>query len=363
MHPFASTLWTGTLTVLVLAVIQDAAFPATPLAPEVSRWQPHDFAFTATLSEGNPFLVGFAATVHGPDGKTFRVPGFYDGGDAWKVRVSPTSEGQWSLVTESDLAALDGKEATFTCVPNLNPNVHGGLRVDSAHPHHFVFEDGTRHFLLGYECDWLWALDMNDPALPTVNAFLDKLTLHGFNHVILNSYAHDTGWCKGTTGDQDYGPPLLYAWEGSNDRPDHSRLRLAYWQHYDRVIEAMYRRGVTAHVLMKVYNKMVNWPPKGSVEDDLFFRWLIARYAAYMNGLDVDLFVDAVLYDPFNTTADINRDGAVTGLDVDPFVAALLGEDGSLQQIPEPSTLLLCIIGVGVVGEWRKWCGLRSSMN
>ncbi|HUT94648.1 MAG TPA: DUF4038 domain-containing protein [Thermoguttaceae bacterium] len=283
MHPFASTLWTGTLTVLVLAVIQDAAFPATPLAPEVSRWHPHDFAFTATLPEGNPFLVSFAATVHGPDGKTFRVPGFYDGGDAWKVRVSPTSEGQWSLVTESDLPALDGKEATFTCVPNLNPNVHGGLRVDSSHPHHFVFEDGTRHFLLGYECDWLWALDMNDPALPTVSAFLDKLQSAGFNHVILNTYAHDTGWCKGTTGDQDYGPPPLYAWEGSNDRPDHSRLQLTYWQHYDRVIEAMYRRGVTAHVLMKVYNKMVNWPPKGSVEDDLFFRWLIARYAAYPN--------------------------------------------------------------------------------
>ena len=283
MRSIGSLLRTGALTVLLLTVTHDSAFPAAPRAPEVSRWQPHDFAFTAKLPEGNPFLVRFAATVHAPDGKTFRMPGFYDGGDTWKVRVSPPTEGEWSLVTSSNLPALHGKKAAFTCIRNSNSKVHGGLRVDPTHPHHFVFEDGTRHFLMGYECDWLWALDMNDPNLPTVNAFLDKLTAHGFNYVILNSYAHDTGWCKGTTGDYDYGPPPLYAWEGSNEQPDHSRFMLAYWQHYDRVIEAMHGRGVTAHMLMKVYNKKVKWPPKGSVEEDLFFRWLIARYAAYPN--------------------------------------------------------------------------------
>ena len=74
-----------------------------------------------------------------------------------------------------------------------------------------------------------------------------------------------------------------FAWEGSNEKPDHSRFNLAYWQHYDRVIEALHQRGMIAHVMIKVYNKMVNWPAKGSAEDDLFFRWLIARYAAYPN--------------------------------------------------------------------------------
>jgi Protein of unknown function (DUF4038)/Putative collagen-binding domain of a collagenase len=49
------------------------------------------------------------------------------------------------------------------------------------------------------------------------------------------------------------------------------------------VIEAMFRRGIVAHILMKVYNKQVNWPANGSAEDDLYFRWLIARYAAYPN--------------------------------------------------------------------------------
>jgi hypothetical protein len=36
--------------------------------------------------------------------------------------------------------------------------LHGGLIVDPLHPHHFIWQDGTRYFLMGYECDFLWIL-------------------------------------------------------------------------------------------------------------------------------------------------------------------------------------------------------------
>ena len=74
-----------------------------------------------------------------------------------------------------------------------------------------------------------------------------------------------------------------------------------------------------------------------------------------VNGLDVEPFVFALLNEPFNLRADMNGDGAVSGLDVDPFVAVLLGGDGGTQAIPEPSTLLLTLVALGVVGGWRKW--------
>ena len=89
---------------------------------------------------------------------------------------------------------------------NANPKVHGVLRVDKEHPHHFIFDDGTRFFMQGYEYDWLWALDMDKPGVPTVEQSLDLLARHGFNYVILNSYAHDTNWRKGRSGPDDYGP-------------------------------------------------------------------------------------------------------------------------------------------------------------
>lgn len=49
------------------------------------------------------------------------------------------------------------------------------------------------------------------------------------------------------------------------------------------------------------------------------------NYDGEVNDLDVDPFVHAVINDPFNVRGDMNGDGVVTGLDVDPFVAALVG--------------------------------------
>ena len=66
-----------------------------------------------------------------------------------------------------------------------------------------------------------------------------------------------------------------------------------------------------------------------------------------VNGLDVEPFVDVLLTSRFDVAADMNGDGAVNGLDVDPFVAAVVR---GTQSVPEPSTLLLCIVALGVVG-------------
>jgi len=250
---------------------------------QVPRWQPHDFEFSSNITQAKPFQVVFSADVAGPDGTKFSLPGFYDGNATWKVRVSPTSEGNWSLVTHSSVPDLDNRRLSFVATVNPSPAQHGPLGVDPAHRHQFVFADGTHFFPMGYECDWLWALDTNDPELKVLNPFLDKIAANGFDFVILNAFAQDTSWRKGKTGPDDYGPPPIYPWAGSNEQPDFTRFNLAYWQHYDRVIAALYQRGIQAHILMKVYNKQVNWPANGSAEDDLYYRWLIARYTAYPN--------------------------------------------------------------------------------
>ena len=257
---------------------QETEDPAT-----VQRWQPHDFTFSSTREYENPFGVSFEGTLTAPDGSSFVCPGFFDGEGIWKLRVSPTEEGDWKISTRSSDPDLDGIELAFQCDENQNPNVHGGLRINPDHPRHFVFEDGTPYFLLGYECDWLWALGMRDQDISPVGRFLDDLAAHGFNHLILNAYAHDTSWKEGQTDSSDYGPPPFYAWGGSNKKPDHSQFNLEFWRHYDGVIAALYERGIIAHVMIKVYNKKVKWPKKGSVDDDRYFRWLIARYAAYPN--------------------------------------------------------------------------------
>lgn len=267
---------------VMVAVFSAAIFSFAQVA-NVPRWHPHDFVFTSSGMHENPFTVEFTADVEGPAGKTLTTLGFYDGNNTWKVRISPDTEGRWTIRTRSNDEQLSGKSIDFLCVPNNNPSNHGGLRIDFRHPYHFVFDDGTRYFMMAYECDWLWALDLTNETLPTLNPFLDKLAVFGFNNIVLNTYAHDSKWTEGKTEVDDYGPPPVYAWEGSNEKPIHGRLNLKFWKHYDQVIEAMMKRGIVAHIMIKVYNKMVNWPKQGSYEDELFFRWVIARYAAFPN--------------------------------------------------------------------------------
>ena len=74
-----------------------------------------------------------------------------------------------------------------------------------------------------------------------------------------------------------------------------------------------------------------------------------------INGLDIDPFVDVLLNGPYDPAMDYNEDGAVNGLDVDPFVSCVIG--GGTTAVPEPSTLLLALIAMGVIGGWRMWGG------
>lgn len=251
--------------------------------PSVQKWKPYDFEFKSALAPANPFTVAFYAEINGPDGAKFTLPGFYDGNSTWKIRFSPTKEGKWTLTTHSEIADLNNRIVQLYCERNKNKAIHGSIQLDSVNTQHFVFEDGTRWFPVGYEANWLWALDAKDNTLPTLQPFLDKLKKFGFNFILLNAYAYDTKWCLGKTATDDYGPPELFPWGGSYQNTDFSSFNLEYWQHFDRVMEALYKRGISAHLYIKVYNKMVNWPINNSPQDDLYYRWIIARYAAFPN--------------------------------------------------------------------------------
>ena len=255
---------------------------AVRAAVTIEQYHTHDFEFRAQV-DGNPFEVELTGIFTGPAGAQLRVPGFYDGGGVWKIRFSPTRLGAWELRTQSPVAALSGQSKSIRCVANRNPAIHGGLRIDPAYPYHFVHEDGTRYFLMGYECDWLWALVMREPSGAAMRAFIDQLAARGFNHLITNVYAHDTTWSPGRQNQWDYGPPELFAWEGTNERPDHSRFNPAFFRLYDRMMEYLRDKGIVAHLMLKVYNKLVNWPAGGSRDEARYFHYIVARYQAFSN--------------------------------------------------------------------------------
>ena len=173
------------------------------MADVVQQYHPHDLRLSAgAVASGaggaDPFLVEVRAVLEGPDGRRTAVPGFYDGDGTWVVRVCPNERGTWRYTLESAVPALAGRRGELHCVASQNPRVHGALRVDPLHRHHFVYEDGERPFVLGYEANWLWALGFLDQGEARLRRFVEQIAGFGFNHVFVNAYAHDTRWRPGT---------------------------------------------------------------------------------------------------------------------------------------------------------------------
>lgn len=250
------------------------------------RYNPIDIELTGTCKLDNPFYARLEGEFLGPEGQKIVIPGFYDGDaePAWKVRFSPTAVGTWTYEIHSEDIVLEVSEGTVQCSENMNSNIHGSLKVDADYPHHFIHEDGVHRFVMPYECNWLWAMDMDETGENKAEALINTIKQYGFNEILMNIYAHSCHWTEERRNDpNNYGCPGQYLWEGTNEHPDHSRMNLAFFKLYDKVMDLLLREGIQVHMYFKVYNKAVNWPAKYSKEEDMFFKYVTARYQAYCN--------------------------------------------------------------------------------
>ena len=114
----------------------------------------------------------------------------------------------------------------------------------------------------------------------------------GFSAINMSAYAWE--WPsvgKAAVDTTDFGPPDLYAWAGNNTTPDHTRFNTAFWNHYDRVVDYLFQKGMTAYIFFHWYisstltgdTTQVNWPAQGTADDSLYFSNIVARYQAYPN--------------------------------------------------------------------------------
>ncbi|MGD0413539.1 MAG: DUF5060 domain-containing protein, partial [Verrucomicrobiota bacterium] len=255
----------------------------------VQKWHPTDLSFASATAYSNPFQdVSLSATFTGPGGITLTVPGFYAGPQTWKVRFSPTAEGSWSYTTSSSDPNLNNQTGAITCVTNTNSALHGALKVDTSHPHYFIYEDGTPCFLMSFEADWLGLMDFGDTNVTKAKSLIDIYSSRGFNGVMMQVYAYDTTWAPASTcsvefSNSCFGPPAQFPGLGSNPSPDWSQMNTNFFNGLDLVIDYLFQEGITAHLMFKVYNKDVNWPPEGSADENLYFTYVTARYQAYPN--------------------------------------------------------------------------------
>ncbi|GAA4431344.1 hypothetical protein GCM10023169_35780 [Georgenia halophila] len=255
--------------------------PGTTLT--VGQHEVVDLLLCEEPGPGNPFDAAVRVTLNGPEGAVVTVPAFWDSRRGHIARVSFPQSGTWS-VTVSEAGELNLAAVSFQAtVGAAGSERRGGPTVDKEHPRSLVFADGTRFFPIGYEVDWLLMIDQRDHSLARVTAFLDTIQDVGFTMVTVNAYAHS--FRRHVPEDLESDPrwivPSFAPWVGGNEAPDYGSFDPDFFEHMDRVVAELDRRGLIVHLMLHVYNKDVNWPELGSPDDDRYWRYMVARYQAF----------------------------------------------------------------------------------
>ncbi|RMD75130.1 MAG: DUF5060 domain-containing protein, partial [Lentisphaerae bacterium] len=94
---------------------------------------------------GNPFTLFPSATFSRGD-RSFKVEGFYDGNQSWKIRFMPDRTGtwqyRWTFLNKSG-------SGSFVCNPRTESHVHGHVKRDPVHRRYLIHDDGTPHHWYG----------------------------------------------------------------------------------------------------------------------------------------------------------------------------------------------------------------------
>jgi hypothetical protein len=125
----------------------------------VPRYESLEMTVALDAKYTNPFdarQVSLDGIFSGPDGVELKVPGFWDGVSAWKVRFTPSLEGEWKfqLTVKDSRGASAPFAGSFTATSS---NLHGWLQAGNwINPdysgHYLVYQDGTPFYGIGH-CD------------------------------------------------------------------------------------------------------------------------------------------------------------------------------------------------------------------
>lgn len=251
-----------------------AATAAASGADPVPKFGIFEATFEAAGRVENPYAaVAATATFTRPDGKTWTIPAFWDGGQTWRVRISPDDVGEWSYRLESPEKGLNGQTGRFRCVESKH---RGGVMPMKGRPYHFQYQDGSPCWLMG---DTAWAAFA---ALPkekldraAVFRYVDARAAQGFNyvHAMLVSSAGD---------EHEYENAGRNGGGRIFDSFEHETLNPGYFREVDARLRYMNDKGITCGVVLNWGYGRPGWRDFQTEEARLrYARYVAARYSAF----------------------------------------------------------------------------------
>jgi hypothetical protein len=258
--------------VVAFAASMRGALPAVAAdVPRVEQLAVHEVTLQATGKYENPYTEVWAtADLTGPS-KTWihEVPLFWDGGQAWKLRVAPFKPGAWEWEIRSNDPGLRGKSGSFEIVASKR---RGSIRAMDGFESHFERQDRSPFWFLG---DTAWglftdnAMEKHDRAAAL--AYLDARAAQGVN-VVHSMLLSEAGW-----GNQG-GPP----WADISAE----KINPGYWQEVDLRLAHANSRGIVCGLALAWGDKRKQepyaWRKFPSLEArKRYARYIAGRYSAY----------------------------------------------------------------------------------
>lgn len=271
------------------------------------RWGLFELSVKGT-SEGNPFTERRIRAQFSHPLQTVTVDGFYDGDGIYKVRFMPCFEGVWHFFLEGDFGCVETEpaEGSFEAVSPSEGN-HGPVHI--ADTFHFAYEDGTPYYPIGTTA-YVWNLQSGERIAET----LESLKNSAFNKIRFCIFPKHYDYNLGEPRSYPYeGTPMdssvltkdnfmQYTFRTEGNHFDYTRFNPEHFRHLEWCIERLKELGIEADlILMHPYDRW-GFSSMTREQDDLYFRYLIARLSAFRNvwwslANEYDLMKDKTLED------------------------------------------------------------------
>ncbi|MGI6269588.1 MAG: DUF4038 domain-containing protein [Candidatus Howiella sp.] len=252
-------------------------------AKKVEVWKRTDILLSSGKSYTNPYLdVQIDAVFTHSDGTQIKLFGFWNGGNEWRIRFSPTKTGVWNYTvtcTDNDNKDLNNVSGRIVAVENTGKTEldrHGFIKI-SDNGRYFTYDDGTPFYWLG-DTNWqapnyVSLTDCNYPGCSCKNQFkheVDDRLDKGFTvyQTYFDSAENDGGGQIETSAE----PGL---WKEKFTLPDADTFN----NKIDKMFDYLADSGMVIALGYGVHSQTFN----GMSEQDMlaFSRYLTARYAAY----------------------------------------------------------------------------------
>jgi len=248
----------------------------------------------------NPFTdASFTGTFSQSGAKSVDVEGFCDSADGsvFRIRLMPSTPGSYTYHLTLKLGAHS--ETYSGNFEATDAHLRGPVRIDPEHRWHFIWE-GTREHYYFYGDTAYWLMGWRDERIIVNN--LERLHRLKINRVRVLIHGRANNYYSEPIVPGSNFTMFISPWlaEKPEDlyRPgyDFTRFDVAYWQRFDRMLEAARDRDMIISLIFGLGDDPVHTQPY-SEDERRYFRYAVNRFAAFSNitwdlGDDLDSFRD-----------------------------------------------------------------------